>query len=126
MSSIARKFGVSLADLIAANPQIPDPDKIYPGQVINIPGNGGGPRPATQNSYSIVVNKAGNAARRSDPNISSRRANTGAYDVTFPQDVDDWMWQATRGAPNGSPQVAGSVTTQLGAMGANDTVRVKS
>jgi spore coat assembly protein SafA len=32
-------FGVSLDALIAANPQITDPDRIFPGQVINVPGN---------------------------------------------------------------------------------------
>lgn len=37
LSGIARRFGVSLADLLRANPQIDDPDRISPGQVINIP-----------------------------------------------------------------------------------------
>ena len=35
--TIARKFGVSLDALIAANPQIPDPSQIQPGQVVCIP-----------------------------------------------------------------------------------------
>ena len=34
---IARRFGVSLRALIAANPQIPDPNRIFPGQVVCIP-----------------------------------------------------------------------------------------
>lgn len=34
---IARRMGVSLNDLIAANPQIANPDLIYPGQIICIP-----------------------------------------------------------------------------------------
>jgi spore coat assembly protein SafA len=34
---IAKRFGVSLEALIAANPQIPDPDLIFPGQVICVP-----------------------------------------------------------------------------------------
>ncbi|MFC4769667.1 SafA/ExsA family spore coat assembly protein [Effusibacillus consociatus] len=34
---IAKKTGHSLASIIAANPQIPNPDMIMPGQVINIP-----------------------------------------------------------------------------------------
>ena len=38
---IARAHGVSLQSLIAANPQIANPDLIYPGQKINIPGGGG-------------------------------------------------------------------------------------
>ncbi|WP_088554756.1 PGRP and LysM peptidoglycan-binding domain-containing protein [Calderihabitans maritimus] len=37
LSSIARRFNISLALLIAANPQISDPDLIFPGQIINIP-----------------------------------------------------------------------------------------
>jgi LysM repeat protein len=37
MSSIAEAFGVTLADLIAANPQIEDPSLIYAGNVITIP-----------------------------------------------------------------------------------------
>lgn len=37
MFTIARKFGVSLDALIAANPQIPDPSKIVPGQTVCIP-----------------------------------------------------------------------------------------
>jgi spore coat assembly protein SafA len=39
MFEIARRFGVSLSDLIAANPQIPDPNRIFPGQRICIPGS---------------------------------------------------------------------------------------
>ncbi|MGH4002723.1 MAG: LysM peptidoglycan-binding domain-containing protein [Pseudonocardiaceae bacterium] len=37
LSGIARRFGVSLSDLEEANPQITDPNRIFPGQVINIP-----------------------------------------------------------------------------------------
>ena len=37
LSLIAKKFGVTLDALIAANPQIKDPNKIVPGDVINIP-----------------------------------------------------------------------------------------
>src|SRR5436305_10017814 len=39
LSGIAQEFGVSLSDLEAANPQITNPDLIFPGQVINIPGS---------------------------------------------------------------------------------------
>jgi spore coat assembly protein SafA len=35
---IAKHYGVDLSELIEANPQIEDPDKIYPGDGINIPG----------------------------------------------------------------------------------------
>ncbi|MGI5862173.1 MAG: LysM peptidoglycan-binding domain-containing protein [Myxococcales bacterium] len=38
LSGIAKRHGVSLADLIKANPQIKDPNLIYPGQQLNLPG----------------------------------------------------------------------------------------
>ena len=41
LSEIAQQAGVPLADLMAANPQITEPNLIIPGQVINIPGTGG-------------------------------------------------------------------------------------
>ncbi len=37
MGLIARRVGVKLADLIAANPQVKNPNLIYPGQVLNLP-----------------------------------------------------------------------------------------
>jgi LysM repeat protein len=37
MSNIAQAFGVTLTDLIAANPQIEDPSLIYAGNVITLP-----------------------------------------------------------------------------------------
>jgi molybdate transport system substrate-binding protein len=38
MFIIAQRLGIDLDALIAANPQIENPDLIYPGQVINVPG----------------------------------------------------------------------------------------
>ncbi|MFA5602934.1 MAG: LysM peptidoglycan-binding domain-containing protein [Bacilli bacterium] len=37
--SIARKYGISVNDLLTTNPQIIDPTLIFPGQTINIPSN---------------------------------------------------------------------------------------
>ena len=37
MFSIAQRFGVSLNALIAANPQIPNPNLIFPGQTVCVP-----------------------------------------------------------------------------------------
>ncbi len=42
LSAIAAANGVSLSSLIQANPQISNPNLIYPGQTINIPGGGNG------------------------------------------------------------------------------------
>ena len=41
LSAIARQNGVSLAALLEANPQISNPNLIYPGDRIDIPGGGG-------------------------------------------------------------------------------------
>lgn len=38
LAKIARKCGVSLSDLIAANPRVRYYNYIYPGQVLNVPG----------------------------------------------------------------------------------------
>jgi LysM repeat protein len=40
MRKIAARFNVSLQDVIAANPQIPNPNLIYRGQVVYMPGSG--------------------------------------------------------------------------------------
>ncbi len=37
LSSVAQRYGVGLAGLIAANPQVRNPDVIYPGQTLQIP-----------------------------------------------------------------------------------------
>lgn len=37
---IARRHGVTLAELIAVNPQIVDPNLIFPGMVVNLPPTG--------------------------------------------------------------------------------------
>jgi spore coat assembly protein SafA len=37
LSGIAERFGISLSDLEKANPQIPNFDLIFPGEVVHIP-----------------------------------------------------------------------------------------
>ncbi|MDA8335822.1 MAG: LysM domain-containing protein [Peptococcaceae bacterium] len=54
MSGIAAMFGVPLADLTAANPQIKDPNTIYPGQTVYVPAGGGHHAPP---SHFYVVQK---------------------------------------------------------------------
>lgn len=54
MFTIARRFGVSLDTLIAINPQIPDPSRIFPGQTICIPETST-PGPCPPNSTVYIV-----------------------------------------------------------------------
>lgn len=42
LSGIAQRNGVGLDALLSANPQIRNPDLIYPGQTVHLPGGGGG------------------------------------------------------------------------------------
>lgn len=47
---LATKFGIPLAELIAANPQLQNPDLVYPGQIIAIPQ---GTTPKTRDKYRL-------------------------------------------------------------------------
>ncbi len=76
--------------------------------------------------YLVVVNVAGNVGRRSDRDITSNRVNAGEYDVTFSEDIDDWCWTATLRALDDTPQTAKSVTAELGAMGVNETLHIRT
>ena len=49
LTAIAARFGVGLVALTAANPQITDPNKIFTGQIITIPG----PAPAAGPAYVV-------------------------------------------------------------------------
>lgn len=51
--TIARRFGVTLAQLIAANPQITNPNVLFIGQVINIPAAGPPPPPTGAAFYTV-------------------------------------------------------------------------
>jgi len=53
LSAIAADHGVSLSDLLAANPQISDPNRIQPGQVINLPASAAGDNDTT-NDLGVV------------------------------------------------------------------------
>lgn len=52
MSAIAARNGVSLSALVAANPQISNPNLIYPGQTIHLPGGSNGGH-ATTSNYTV-------------------------------------------------------------------------
>ena len=54
MFSIAQRFGVSLNALIAANPQIPNPNLIFPGQIVCVP-TGPSPGPCPPGTFAYTV-----------------------------------------------------------------------
>ncbi len=53
MFTIARKFNVSLDALIAANPQIPDPSRLVPGQTVCVPTGVPGGCPPNTFAYTV-------------------------------------------------------------------------
>jgi LysM repeat protein len=58
LSAIAAKFNVSLAAVEAANPQITDPNKIFPDELVHIPGSHApvqGPTPVPPHVMTYVV-----------------------------------------------------------------------
>lgn len=79
MSGIAARHGVSLAALLAANPQIGNPNRIYPGQVIHLPGGSGGGRSQAPASHDYTVRSgdtmSGIAARFGVSLAALERAN---------------------------------------------------
>ncbi|MGY1732942.1 LysM peptidoglycan-binding domain-containing protein [Geodermatophilus sp. SYSU D01045] len=126
LNKIAKKFGVTVAEILAVNPQITDPDVIRVGQVIRIPEVGGGDGEAAVKSYAIVVNVSGGSARRSDPGIDPDRVAVGEYDVTFPEDISAWLWQPTLAPADDTDQTAGFVTAELGDMGSPEILKVRT
>lgn len=55
LSAIASRFGVTVAEIMRANPEITNPNIIYIGQAIRIPGGTGGPEipPTGGESYTV-------------------------------------------------------------------------
>lgn len=72
---IAQQYGVGLDNLIAANPQIPDPNQIYVRQVINLPVTPPLPPDPPQDTIQIYVTLS--------ESLSSiaRRTNTSVADI---------------------------------------------
>ena len=68
LSKIARQYGLSVLDLIAANPQLVNPNLIRPGEEINIPGG-----PVSQRERNIAGNRL-----MASPSAADVRASAGS------------------------------------------------
>ena len=71
MWKLSRAYGVKLQDVINSNPQIEDPDLIYPGQVLNIPVEGSYQLGEYENEVIRLVN-----AERAKNGLRSLAADT--------------------------------------------------
>jgi spore coat assembly protein SafA len=90
LSAIAKEHGVSLGALLAANPQVRNPDVIYAGQHINIPGGS----PASGSASPVNANVA---------------APSGSFDYNRITGV--------AGNPNVTPQFISEVEAMAGRLG---------
>lgn len=86
LSAIASRRGIDLEPLLRANLQIKNPDLIYPGQTIHIPGGDSG---------SGGTNPGGGTSAGGDAPSSTAPASGGEYDGTTPApgttNTDAWL-----------------------------------
>jgi hypothetical protein len=76
-------------------------------------------------TYSIAVTVGGAVGRRSANNINPTRPVTGEYQVSFPENINNWYWLATLAPVDSTTQVAGFITVELESMTTN-TLRVRT
>ena len=109
MSGIAEKFGVSLNALIAANPQIKNPDLIYTGDVLSIP-----TKPSQVKKYTVVAGDtmSGIAAKfgvslsalvAANPQIKNPDLIYAGQVLTIRPDTKIRLEKAAPGLPGGRP-----------------------
>ena len=99
LSAIARSYGLSVLDLISANPQLANPNLIHPGQEINIPEG-----PVSQ----AERNAAGNFLMASP---SVQQVQTAAGQITASQGIYPTLAQANYAAAQASAPVVAGINT---------------
>ena len=105
MSAIAAHHGVSLRALIAANPQVRDPDLIHPGESLRLPGGGGG---ASGGRYTVRAGDTLSAiAARTGRSVSDLALDNGLTNpnLIFPGQtlrIGGGQARATGGAQSGA------------------------
>jgi len=100
LSDIARRYGTSVAELMSANPNIHDPNRIYPGQSITIPDGG---RTAGASSINTV------STRTVDAPAAAASNDGGAFDYNRIAGV--------RGNPNVTPEFIHGVEQMAARLG---------
>ena len=83
LSQIAKDNNTTVADIQAANPSITNPNKIYAGQTINLPGQGGSSQTGSSGSGSTVKT----------PSTATPTTNNTA--TTKPPDYSQYKYDAT-------------------------------
>lgn len=74
LAKIAARFGVTMAALLKANPQIKNPDQIYVGQRLTIPSSGGSQPPAGTTRLNIyLIGEGGGSVGCGDQVVAVQR-----------------------------------------------------
>ncbi|MCD9028468.1 LysM peptidoglycan-binding domain-containing protein [Luteimonas sp. BDR2-5] len=124
LSAIASRYGVSVGQITAANPQVRNPDMIYPGDRLSIPGGssggggGGGSSNSAGGSYTV---RAGDvlssiAARHGVSTQALMAANPQIRnaDMIYAGDTLRLPGGGSSGGGGGSAATGGSYTVQPG------------
>jgi spore coat assembly protein SafA len=91
LSEIAQRFGVPLNDLLAANPQIKNPDLIFPGQELSIPRASGGAGAAAARGAAEGMAWADSYEAAAAGGAEARRGEAGGG-RTYEVQPGDSMW----------------------------------
>ncbi|MFD0697745.1 CAP domain-containing protein [Paenibacillus sp. GCM10027628] len=78
MWTISQKQGISLSSLIAQNPQVANPNIIWPGMILNVPGHTSNGTPPTNN-----VNSQSSYADQVVSLVNQERAKAGLNPLTM-------------------------------------------
>lgn len=98
LTAIAKKYGITLAELIKANPQIKNPDLIKVGEVINIPGKNQTPVAGTGADAPLEEPDVGGSegsAKGLDGRIIDVQAAASAQDQANFEAFEDWRVRLT-------------------------------
>jgi len=115
LSAIARRHGVSLQELIQANPQIANPNRIYPGQQVNLPAGATADTgyPADANSTVDPFRPTPTGSRRLPPGFDPRGLEVPGESRTPSGPASVTGAELRRISPNLSPAKADEVARHL-------------
>lgn len=80
IATIAKAEGVSAQKLLAANPQVLNPDVLYPGQRLNLPAGAAAAEPDNGNSVSVAPEQATRTGDTANGTTSKTTTGIGATD----------------------------------------------
>jgi uncharacterized protein (TIGR02594 family) len=112
LSDIAAANGTTVAALLRANPQIRNPDRIYPGDVVHLPAAGAGGGTAPQVHVVRSGDTLSELAARYDTDVSTLARLNGIANPNLIHVGDRLRLPGHGGAPSGGGQGGGGAAPQ--------------